>query len=481
MLANVGIERAVISALCQYGVDALVDIEDIGVDTNSFTVISNQALFSSIKHLINNGHQIDQALLLITIKDLGYSALFESKKDIEYIGSLFNFPIKHNSIRELGIRLEKLAITRKAIRKHREAIESLEKINGSEEIDHIIQLSENPIFDLIIDLNKNRDSGPQLLFDNIEEIIQSLRDNPIENVGIPTPWSKYNGAIGGGLRRGGVNLIGARPKIGKTTLAKEALLHFTTNVKIPALFLDTEMVKQDQSIRSLASTSGVTLKDIETGKFASNHLFNQKIDEAVQLLKGNKFLWYESIYGKPFEEILAIIRRWVMKNVGFDENGNIKNCVVVYDYFKLMDRNQLDNLQEYQAMGFQISRLTDFCKEFDFPCLAFVQLNRQNDISQSDRLRWLCHSYGTFEKKLPQEQMDDGTGFGNRKLKLLDTRFGPGIEEGDYVCMDFNRDINRIREICLKTEISQMENTSDGTFELQENEQPKEPDDAPWL
>ena len=117
-------------------------------------------------------------------------------------------------------------------------------------------------------------------------------------------------------------------------------------------------------------------------------------------------------------------------------------------------------------MGFQISRLTDFCKEFDFPCLAFVQLNQQNNISQSDRLRWLCHSFGAYEKKKPEEATDDGPQGGNRKLTLLDTRYGPGVDEGDYICMDFVRDINKITEIGLKSKLGLQKDTEDKEFEV---------------
>ena len=400
MLSNIGIERAILACLCQYGKDAIIEIEDIGVSTSSFSSTSNQALFSSLKHLVDNYGRVDQALLLITIKDLGYSALFEAKKEIEYIASLFNFPIKQDNIRELAIRLEKVAVARKAIQKHNEAIESLSKITGSESIEHIIQLSEDPIFDLIIEMNRNRDSGPHLLFENIEEIVKELLENDSGVMGVPTPWPIYNAAIGGGLRRGGVNLISSRPKGGKSTIGKETAIHLTNN-KTPVLLLDTEMVLKDQLIRTIASLSDNKIKDIECGNFKDYYNKN-KIDKMIIKYKSDTNFWYESIHGKPFEEILAIIRRWIVKYVGYDENGTTNNCVVVYDYFKLMDKSELNNIQEYQAMGFQISRLTDFCKEFDFPCLAFVQLNRQNDISQSDRLRWLCHSYSSFEKKRPE-------------------------------------------------------------------------------
>jgi replicative DNA helicase len=484
MLANLGIERAVISSLCKYGKLALIEIEDVGINNNSFTEINNQAIFHSVKYALQSVETIDQAVLLTSLKDLGYSALFDTKKDIEYLASLFNFPIKEDNIRNFAIRLEKITIARIAIQKHKEAIESLEKITGSEDIENIIQVSENPIFDLLLELNRNKDKGPQLLFDDIEELLNFFQNNPNDTIGVPTPWATYNAAIGGGLRRGGVNLIAARPKVGKTTLAKEALLHFTTNLKIPTLMLDTEMVKADQQIRTLASMANVKLKDIETGAFAKNHFDLENLHNVIKIQKKNKKAWYASVFGKPFEEILATIRRWVIKEVGYDENGNVNDCVVLYDYFKLMDRNQLDKIQEYQAMGFQISRLTDFCKEFDFACLAFVQLNRQGDISQSDRLRWLCHSYATFTPKEPQEQLDDGgIAGGNRKVTIMDTRFGPGVSDGDYICLQFNKDHNNIKEISLKSELGKKEEDIQG-FQINDDEhkeqEPNEDEQTPW-
>ena len=454
MLSNVGIERAIIASICQHGKDALIDIEDVGVCVTSFTQTSNQALFTCLKNILDTNVKIDQVSLVITIKELGYGSLFENKKDLEYIGALFNFTINQKNIRPFAIKLEKLTIARKAIAKHREAIDSLEQISGSESIDNIVQMSENPIFELIVELNKSKDNGPHVMFEDVDEIIAFLRDNKCDNMGIPTPWEKYNAAIGGGLRRGGVTLVSARPKVGKTTLAKECLLHCSTELKIPSLFLDTEMTKQDQIIRSIASTSQVPLDRVETGKFDDDLIQRENIIRAAKDLKKNTLLHYESIAGKSFDEVLAIIRRWMVKTVGFDDNGNANDCIVVYDYFKLMDQAHLNNLREYEAMGYQISKLTDFCKEFDFPCLAFVQLNRQNEVSQSDRLIWLCNSFTKFELKTDIERADDQETGGNRKLTVCETRFGGGVSDGDYICMNFERTINKLTEIGLRSELA---------------------------
>jgi replicative DNA helicase len=473
VLANVGIERAILASVCRHGKNALIEIEDIGVRTESFTQTENQAVFNSLKTILEQHDEIDQALLVITLKELGYQSLFQKRKDIEFLGSLFNLPVKLENTRQFAARLEKLAIARKAIEKHREAIQNLTEINGNESIDHIVQLSEDPIFDLVVELNKHNETGPTLLFEDIEETYEALKEKDGENMGIPTPWKRYNAAIGGGLRRGGVNLISARPKVGKTTLAKECLIHCSSKLKIPVLFLDTEMGKLDQIIRSLASESGVEMSQIETGRFSKNDTELCNIKMAVKELKGNDKLYYQSIAGKPFDEILAIIRRWIVKHVGFDDEGNTNDCLIVYDYFKLMDRAHLENLKEYEAMGYQISRLTDFCKDFDFPCLAFVQLNRQGEVSQSDRLIWLCNSFTKFEKKEESEVVDDGQQNGNRKMTITETRFGGGLEDGDYISLNFARNINKITEVGIRSELRNQRNNAEfGTNDARiENEE----------
>jgi len=58
--------------------------------------------------------------------------------------------------------------------------------------------------------------------------------------GIPTGFPRYDSCIGGGFRRGTVNVVGARPKVGKSTFC----LNVAKNVSfagIPVLYLDTEM------------------------------------------------------------------------------------------------------------------------------------------------------------------------------------------------------------------------------------------------
>ena len=222
-----------------------------------------------------------------------------------------------------------------------------------------------------------------------------------------------------------------------TTCAKEVAIKVAKD-GIPVLMIDTEMSKHDQINRSIASGANVLTGSIETGKFDENPESVKKVYEWMQKAIDLPY-YYRSVAGKPFEEILSIIRRWLFQDVGMDENGNVLPCVVIYDYFKLMDESVLDNMQEYQAMGFQISKMTDCANQYKFSCLAFVQANRDgitketsDIVSQSDRLVWACGSLFLLREKTDEEQIADGMGNGNLKLVHICCRYGPGLD-GDYI------------------------------------------------
>ena len=84
-------------------------------------------------------------------------------------------------------------------------------------------------------------------------------------------------AIGGGLRRKCVDLVAARPKVGKSMFGDAVAMHVASNLNIPVLVLDTEMSKEDHYNRILANLSGVEINKIATGKFSENEIDKRKI------------------------------------------------------------------------------------------------------------------------------------------------------------------------------------------------------------
>ena len=260
------------------------------------------------------------------------------------------------------------------------------------------------------------------------------------------------------MRRKCVDLIAARPKVGKSVFADNVALNVASK-NIPVLMLDTEMSKEDHLNRLIANISGVPINEIATGQFIEDEDKHQKVIEAMKSIESIPYS-YISVAGKPFDQILNLVRRWVMQEVKLDDNGKTNECVIIYDYLKLMSSSSItNNIQEYQALGFQITSLHNLCVKLDIPCLSFVQLNRDgitkestDAVSGSDRLIWLCTSFTIFKIKSPEELAEDGPNAGNRKLVPIVARHGAGLDDGDYINMIMQGAHAKLKELKTRNE-----------------------------
>lgn len=437
-LTDIGSERAVLAGLLQHGIDGYLRISNI-VSSETFSNPNNQMLYKCIEQILSNSQSIDLASVLSAAKILKFDQIISTKQELKYIKSLFDFPINQDNIFNFAIQLKKFEFARKIKNLASLIHKEIDNVDGTESINDIIQILENPVTDFL----REEDGGetPSKIGENIEDYVQYLENNKCDIIGIPTGFTKFDNAIGGGLRRKCVDLIAARPKVGKSVFADNVALN-VSSLGIPVLVLDTEMSKEDHLNRLLANISRVPINEIATGKFAEDSEKQHKIKEAMTKLSSIPYS-YISVAGKPFESILNLIRRWVMQDVKLDDNGQTNECVIIYDYLKLMSSESItNNIQEYQALGFQITSLHNLCVKLDIPCLSFVQLNRDgitkestDAVSGSDRLIWLCTSFSIFKIKSQEELAEDGPNAGNRKLVPIVTRHGSGLDDGDYINM----------------------------------------------
>ena len=279
------------------------------------------------------------------------------------------------------------------------------------------------------------------------------------------------------MRKGTVNVIGARPKTGKTLLSDNMGYHIASK-GIPVLNMDTEMAKQDHIHRVLAMMTETEINDIETGKFAENPDKQRKIQSAVQQLK-NTNIFYKSIAGKPFEDQLSIMKRWLVKEVGLNDDGTAKDCVIFYDYLKLMDSSGMSqDLKEYQVLGFMMTQLHNFAVKFKVPIVAFIQLNRDgitkestDSASGSDRIIWLCSNFTIFKRKSDEEIAEDGVSNGNRKLVPLIARHGGGLDDNDYINCNMKGWCAKITEGKTRLELVNNTQNKDEGFIIDENDE----------
>ena len=414
-LVDVGSERAVLAGLIQH---------------ETFGNFNNQMLYKCIETIIAKEQKVDMPALLAAAESLHYSETLNTAQELKYIKSLFDFPINRENILSFAVQLKKFEFARKIKKLTAKIHKDVDKVTGNE----------------------------SKIGNNVSDYIDFLIENKCDIIGIPTGFTRYDQAIGGGLRRKCVDLVSARPKVGKSVFADNVALNITS-MNIPVLVLDTEMSKEDHLNRLLANISGVPINEIATGKFSEDDEKYNKVKDAVAKLESIPYS-YISVAGKPFESILNLIRRWVVQEVKNDETGKTNDCVVIYDYLKLMSSESItNNIQEYQALGFQITSLHNLCVKLDIPCLSFVQLNRDgitkestDAVSGSDRLIWLCTSFTIFKAKSPEELAEDGPNAGNRKLVPIVTRHGAGLNDGDYINMQMVGSHAKLLELRTRNE-----------------------------
>ena len=439
ILSDAPAERAILSGICRYGSEAYYEVATL-ITEQSFTIESNQIIYGCLKHIleVDESTSIDLPIILSAAKEIGVGDFLVAKEEVQHLSAIMKFPVQLSNVRKFAVKLKKLQIAREMYDQLELTKEKYLEIKGDEPIGEVLGIAEESIFEFIERLSETDDT-PQKVFADVSERLEELTKNPIELVGIPTGFKRYDFAIGGGLRKGTVNVIGARPKTGKTLFAENAGIHMAKQ-GIPVLNLDTEMTKQDHQDRGMAMLTEVSINEIETGQFVESNYKHSKLMNMAKEVKDIPY-YHKSIGGMPLPEQLSIIRRWLAREVGINDQGKANNCVIIYDYLKIMDSAEIKgDMKEYQVLGFLMSSLHNFALRYEVPVLAFVQLNRDgitkestDTASGSDRIVWLCSNFTIYKRKSDEEIAKDGPENGNRKLVPVIARHGEGLEPTDYI------------------------------------------------
>lgn len=474
-LRDVAVERAVLASVFAHGADAYTDVADL-ITAKSLTDPTHQTVWACVNHILGENPQarVDYPTLMAAANSLGVGGSFAKPEDLAVVRAIFNLPVRLENTRRLAGRLKKLEFTRDALHVVDGVRDNLLKVTGDESIESILSGIENPILDISSLLTQTHGSGPMAVGSGLREYMAHLAANQREVVGIRSGYRLYDFAIGGGFRPGTVNVIGARPKTGKSLLATNIAVRvasgagyewptFNLAAGVPVLQLDTEMTKEDQWVRQMAVMSNVDMHDIETGKYARDAHKRRLVEQAIANYEKLPYDFL-SIAGQAFEETEATIRRWLTKKVGLNDDGTAKPCLIIFDYLKLMDSAGLESgkLAEFQLLGFMMTRLHNLAVRFKVPILTFIQLNRDginvedtSVASGSDRIIWLCSNFSIYKKK-SDEEMSEQAGaveVWNRKLVPVVARHGAGLDDGDYINMMSHGSIAKIVEGPTRNEL----------------------------
>lgn len=440
-LKDYGTERALLSILKQNGRDAFIDSDAI-VSPKDFALPLNETIYVCMQEIAENleCNNFNSELIQFKSKELGLHNYFESKENLEYLGLLDSGPESTDNISVFAYQIKKYSVLRDLYKRYNNAIRYLENVGGEQKLSEIITHAESEITDYLSHADNTNDISKLSdgLNDRIEYLINS---EPVTQVGIPTGFTQWDDAIGGGPRRGTISVIGARSKKGKSFVALNMAINIA-KIGIPVLYLDTELTEEYQQNRMVCIESRCPLLAFETGRFQVDSTTIEAVKESSEALQRMP-LYYKSISGVDYKEALAYARRWLVKNVGFYEDGTAKDCVIIYDYLKLVDTNRLTKFTpEYIVLGMMLTEMHNFAVKYKLPIIGFVQLNREgiestetSVVAGSDRILWLSSSLSFLKNKTEEDgAMGCGWEHGNKKLMVAETRQGSGHEvDADYI------------------------------------------------
>ena len=448
-LNNVAIaaERSLLNCLMQKP-SLILDIDGNCITDDIFSSILTRCIYNGIRKiaedsLSDESRLIDETVLEDRIKS-EYSSFYKHQSDEFYdmIKTIKNSQCAEGELSEYI----RIIVTESYKNKAIVALKTLEKsLDGIDNPIDIINTVESKIFEFTNGLVSS--NGVEQMSAGIDNFLTAKIEQAkagLVDVGISSGYKNYDMVIGGGYRKGTINVIAARAKVGKSWWAINAALNAAKN-NIPSLYLDTELSKDYQLTRSLAILSGVGLNDIDKASFCSDKNKVDKILEAKKKMESIPFDYVE-IRGWTLQQQVSCIRRWITKKVGKNGQGKYNPCLIILDYLKLMDPSDKGyDTKEWEALGYRMSALHDLMGDYDASMVMLAQQNRDGTskedsttISGSDRIIWLCDSFGMLinktyveiaAEKAKAESLGTNKKISNMRIKVTEARFGSGTQD----------------------------------------------------
>lgn len=247
--------------------------------------------------------------------------------------------------------------------------------------------------------------------------------------GIPSKFEHLNEYLT--YEPGELVLLKARMKKGKSAFFLNEAMHKLKN-GVPTLYLDTEMKDRLFYERMLANLTGIEVKRIKQKKYSDEEA--KLLDKTNDWIKKQPFV-HIYIPTSTDEEIYAIhkILKYKM-NLEFS----------IFDYIK---SNVTSASENYNVLGAKCDFLkNNVAGDLDIALLAGAQLNRGDQVADSDKIERYVSASLWWRDKDGNEVQKDGLKCGNYALTVDLNRLGEQMVEDEYIDFMFDGSKMRISE-----------------------------------
>ena len=255
---------------------------------------------------------------------------------------------------------------RSAIHKILSAADEIKKIalKGDRRSDSVVDFAISEFTNIRPEGNS---SGLEKLSSSLKttmsRIMAELKD---ENAGhkIKLGFPRLDSMLGG-LKPGSLNILAARPGMGKSALAVNMAVNVAANNKTVAIY-SVEMSKDEINTRLLSSAMSKPLSEVLSSKRLSEADLKQ-IDAALVKLSEYPIYLDDSSSTTP-ESIKTSIQQLIT-------SGNPPRLIIV-DYLQLMHLQSMSGRSRYEEVTAISNQLKRLAKELKVPIIALAQVSR---------------------------------------------------------------------------------------------------------
>jgi replicative DNA helicase len=355
-------ERAVIGALLVSETAVAAVAEQLTPE--EFYSETHRVIYAAMMRLYSRGDRIDQITLTNELNSINE---FDRVGGRAYIFQLVDsVPTASNAARYAEIVRGK-ALLRAVIDVGSRITE--DAFREPEDVTEALDSAEQLIYGVSNRTLKQHLAPVSQLAPGALEMIQRLYEQEGEVTGVETGFEDLD-RLTTGFHKSDLVVLAARPAMGKTAMALNAIWHAAGEKKAPVAIFSLEMSKEQLVQRLISQTTRIPAQALRSG--------NVKAEDWPKLLRGvaqvsEAPIWIDDTAGVTMMEMRAKVRRLASQ---LSAQGGAPLSLVVVDYLQLMvgQGNRNDNRQQEIA---EISRgLKVLARDLDVPVLAIAQLSR---------------------------------------------------------------------------------------------------------
>ena len=444
-------ERYVLSLCLQY-IDCYIEASS-QVSEKTFLDPENRAIFVIMSSLSSLGAQTFD---LVSVSDVAQEmGILGSVIKYDYLDALFqsnvspeNLTFHVNRILDSSQRRELCSV----LYNDANSIYS-ESNNETLNASDIIAKAEEDILNISLESLKIEDAKP--IVDGLREKLKEFEESPAMVRGLSTGLNILDSVIGGFLP-GSLNVLAARPKMGKSSALMNWASHMVFQLKKPILIVDTEMGTEEHQLRLLSHLTKVPEKVIKSGTYVKDNIQFEALYQGVRLMeiaKEKDLYFHKYMPSFNIENVKSLVKKYKARyDIG----------AFIFDYIKIVEQDQ--NSTETQALGYLTGSLKDLAGVVGIPIITAVQLGRVAEgksrvrgdmIADSDRVLRYCNTLMAICKKDSKEIQEDGFSCGTHRIQVLNTRAGGELYQG--IDLMFKKPILTITEAEMQSASSILE------------------------